>query len=318
MTAKPLALGLLGALFCVLTGGAVMPARAEQSCDRTCLIGFVDQYLAALAKRDPSALPVAKRVRFTENGVALKLGEGLWGTATAVGSYKIYVADPQARQIGFIGVAREHGTPVMLGLRLKVVKARITEIETLVGRSTLSGADKVMAPNPAFAAVLPPTERSSREQLIAIANLYFDSIEQSDGTVAPITADCERMENGVLTTHNPGYLPVKPGDLDIWALGCADQISSRGLVTNNTVTPRRIWAVDEERGLVMGYYRFNIPGTLTSTVLSNGKKMVYGVAEQQPFSSPVTELIRVEDGKIGRIEAAAMQRVPYASPTGWD
>ncbi len=136
--------------------------------------------------------------------------------------------------------------------------------------------------------------------------------------MAPFASDCERAENGVPTTHNPGYIPVKPGDLDIWALGCADQISSRGLVTNNTVTPRRIWAVDEERGLVMGYFRFNIPGTLTSTVLSNGKTMIYSPGEQQPFSAPVTELIRVKKGKISRIDAAAMPRVPYASPSGWD
>jgi len=318
MTIRPLALGFLGALACALALGPAAPARADQTCDRTCLVGFVDQYLAALAKRDPSALPAAKRVKFTENGVALKLGEGLWGTATAVGSYKVYVADPQMRQIGFIGVVNEHETPVMLGLRLRVAKGRISEIETLVGRSTMSGADKLTAPRPDFAEILPPEQRSNREQLVAIAMRFFDSIEQSNGALAPFAKDCERMENGLLTNHNPNFLPVKPGDLNIWAMDCADQISSRGFVTNNTVTPRRIWAVDEARGLVMGYYRFNIPGTLTSTVLSNGKTMIYGLGEQQPFSAPVTEIIRVKSGKISRIEAAAMPRVPYASPSGWD
>jgi hypothetical protein len=52
---------------------------AEPSCDRACLEGFVDQYLAALVAQDPSRLPLAKNARYTENGQELKLGDGMWG-----------------------------------------------------------------------------------------------------------------------------------------------------------------------------------------------------------------------------------------------
>jgi hypothetical protein len=41
---------------------------ADASCDRACLEGFVDQYLAALVAQDPSKLPLAKNARYTENG----------------------------------------------------------------------------------------------------------------------------------------------------------------------------------------------------------------------------------------------------------
>lgn len=44
-------------------------SAAEQSCDRACLTGFVDQYLAAMVARDPAKLPLAKSVKFTEDGV---------------------------------------------------------------------------------------------------------------------------------------------------------------------------------------------------------------------------------------------------------
>jgi hypothetical protein len=49
------------------------------ACDRKCLEGFVNQYLAALEARDPSKLPLAKNAKYTENGVQLKLGDGMWG-----------------------------------------------------------------------------------------------------------------------------------------------------------------------------------------------------------------------------------------------
>ncbi len=45
----------------------IAPA-ADSTCDRACLEGFVDQYLAALVAQDPSKLPLAKNARYTENG----------------------------------------------------------------------------------------------------------------------------------------------------------------------------------------------------------------------------------------------------------
>ena len=46
--------------------------------DRKDLIGFMDQYLDALAAGDPKRLPLSGSARFTEHAKQLKLGEGLW------------------------------------------------------------------------------------------------------------------------------------------------------------------------------------------------------------------------------------------------
>jgi hypothetical protein len=55
------------------------------ACDRACLIGHLQRaHEAALAARDPSLMPLASDVRFTENNVFFPVGEGLWGTVTAV------------------------------------------------------------------------------------------------------------------------------------------------------------------------------------------------------------------------------------------
>jgi hypothetical protein len=50
---------------------------ADTNCDRACLEGFVDQYLAALVAQDPAKLPLAKNARYTESGQELKLGDGI-------------------------------------------------------------------------------------------------------------------------------------------------------------------------------------------------------------------------------------------------
>lgn len=42
-------------------------AETANPCDRACMTGLVDRYLAAMVKHDPSGLPLAKGVRYTEN-----------------------------------------------------------------------------------------------------------------------------------------------------------------------------------------------------------------------------------------------------------
>jgi hypothetical protein len=92
--------------------------------DRACLEGFVNQYLEALVAHDPTRLPMTPDVRFTEDDIALKPGEALWKTASGLGTYKLYFADPQAGQVGFFGTIRENGRPASLVLRLKVENRR--------------------------------------------------------------------------------------------------------------------------------------------------------------------------------------------------
>ena len=68
-------------------GAAIVPAGAQgrASCDRTCLTGLLDRYVDALVAREPSRLPLAATVKFTENGQRLALGDGFWHTVTGKG-----------------------------------------------------------------------------------------------------------------------------------------------------------------------------------------------------------------------------------------
>ena len=71
---------LISCLLIVLTGCL----DNQHPYDRDYLIGFIDKYFEALVTQDPGSLPLAKNVRYTENGQLLELGDGMWGPANAV------------------------------------------------------------------------------------------------------------------------------------------------------------------------------------------------------------------------------------------
>ncbi|HUA21095.1 MAG TPA: hypothetical protein VMB25_20245, partial [Bryobacteraceae bacterium] len=162
---------------------------AQNSCDRACLEGFVDKYFDAMVAHDPHQLPLAKNVKFTENGQKLELGEGLWSSIEGKGTYRLFVTDVPAQQVAFMGTVREEGpkpgesVPRAIALRLKIDHMRIAEVETLVVINPMAGEsiEKLGKPNPVFLEEVPPGERMSRADLIKTANMYFSGMQQNDG-----------------------------------------------------------------------------------------------------------------------------------------
>ena len=116
---------MTGAIAAVLVSGAACAATPAQGptvldCDRACLTGLIDQYLAGMLAHDPKRVPWASHVRFTENNVPMRIGDGLWGTIDKLGGYKVYFADSQAGQAGFYGVVSEGSKTSVYGLRMQV------------------------------------------------------------------------------------------------------------------------------------------------------------------------------------------------------
>src|SRR5690606_26092649 len=135
-----------------------------------------------------SALPLAEGVRFTENNVFIPVGEGLWGTVTAVDEVGLETADPSTGNAAWFGSVMENGAPAILAVRIHVNEAgRIDEIESVVHRRTSLPAPfgdvENMVHDPEFYEILPPGERRSRERLLAAADTYFDTVERNDGQV---------------------------------------------------------------------------------------------------------------------------------------
>ena len=81
---------------------------SEKKLDRPALVCLMEQYLDALANHDPSVVPLANDVKLVENTEVTPIGKGLWETATGgPKQFKIFVADPAAGQVAFMGVIEE-------------------------------------------------------------------------------------------------------------------------------------------------------------------------------------------------------------------
>ncbi|MGH8206271.1 MAG: hypothetical protein ACRETK_05790, partial [Steroidobacteraceae bacterium] len=148
----------------MMMGLLTTASAAPGACNRSCLKGMVDAYLAALVAHDPSRVPIAPDAKFVENTVPMRPGQGLWQTATAVPTtFKIYVPDPTAEQVGFIGLMQESGKPIELGLRLKVQGGQIVEMEHLIARNLSAASLKnLVTPRPGLLSTVPPAERRTR------------------------------------------------------------------------------------------------------------------------------------------------------------
>lgn len=306
---------------------------ARATCDRACLDGFVDGYLDALAKNDPTRLSLTPTVKFTEDGQRLNPGDGLWNTATGRGSYTFYMEDVHAGQVGFFGTMREAGEPIVVALRLKIENRKIAEIETIVIRNKgdAENLEKRGHSDPLFTETIPAGERVSREQLVRTANMYFSGMQLNDGKGEyPFADDCDRVDNGMEATNNrasdtdtevasqgnsvdnarragdPSYSPE-------W--GCRKQFQSGLLHFVTRIRERRFVVVDSERGVALAFAFFDHAAGKTRTFqVPDGRTVTVGPVT--PWTWEMSEVFRVEHGKIRRIEALD-QRCPYGMGSGW-
>ena len=83
-------------IYIVLLIVSIGSVQAADPCDRACLEGYIDKVLTAMSAHNPQQLMLAKDVHYTENGVELILGDGMWGTLSARGNYNLYISDPEA------------------------------------------------------------------------------------------------------------------------------------------------------------------------------------------------------------------------------
>lgn len=282
--------------------------------NRDDLYQVLDDYLAALERRDAGAVRWADAPLTSENNVMIEPGDGLWGTIDRLGDYQLRFADTQTGQIGSFGVVYEHREESAFTLRLRVNSAgAVEEAETIVVRQSDYG---IKFENPRYwdkpilnAKAERPTARAG---MIALSDGYFSTLQLNDGTIhTKFHPDCNRVENGVQTTRNPDFAKIVP----VAALGCEEQFRMGNYRYDDRLRGRRFPLVDEERGLVLAYGFIDHCGRLTEYQLTDGRTVQSPV--RYPHSFYLAELFKIDDGMICQIEANFIT-VPYHMKSPWD
>jgi hypothetical protein len=266
---------------------------AASDCDRDCLRGLITQYLNAMVAHAPAGLPLASNARFTENTATMKIGEGLWKSASGLRSYRQDILDVRQGVATSQVIVEEAGSPVMLLVRLKVAGGQITEIETQVTRNRDDGRifniDAIKTPSKAMAVVPTKSQLASREEAVRIAMLYPAGLKIGSFVTVetPFAPDGYRIENGAITAGQ-----------GCSRAGC-ENMQTQTIIKHPAITTR-VAAVDEELGIVLLRMDFGDTGSY-----GPGNALV------------VWEAFKVYGGQIHAVEAF-MRVMPVSTPSGWD
>jgi hypothetical protein len=322
---------IVAAVASIALGAAVpLDGQVGGPCNRECLTGVAEQYLTALAARDPKRAPFAPTVKFTDNGQELALGDGFWNSASGRGTYVFHTTDQVLGSVVTLTTMREgveKPVPVLMAVRLRIDnQRRITEVEQLVARGdNMPGAVKNLesmnGPRAAFLRATPPADRVSRAELVRVANMYFSGMQLNDGKGKyPFADDCDRLENGGKTTNGPvrggGPRPdPKTATSYSAAWSCREQFESGLIHFVSRIRDRRYVAVDEERGVVAAFAFFDHDaGPSRHFQTPDGRQVTAGPVE--PWTWEIAEVFKVEKGLLHEIEAV-LTRAPYGMGSGW-
>ena len=259
-------------------------ASAQEACDRACLRTMLDQYLNAVIKHDPAAVPLVVGFRQTENAINVRPGNGVWKTVTALGTVQRRYLDPVSGQAAYYGTVEESGGTAIVTVRVRVEGRRLTEAEWYLARADDPGLNGPRQPgrppanlhnpdylskNPPPDRVVPVNQRSDRATLVRIVNSYFDAITSHDNSVAMTHPGCGRVENGSPAPAGrflPPNAPANPpaGQAAPPANANNDCVSGLANFNLSMVVARRIPVVDEEAQVALGYAVFiRRPGSPT-------------------------------------------------------
>jgi hypothetical protein len=302
---------------------------AQAECNRQCLEKMMKDYLAAMVKHNPTALPIAGNVRFTENTdktiEVLPIGKGLWETASAgPGEFQMYAADPVEHAAACLVIMKEKNKDIYLGARIKLNEDdKIIEAEHIVVRDVKLGPT-LENPRPGLLEDVPSKQRMKHWDLMGIGLSYYDALTGEDGTLAPMAKTCERHENGMITaggkpTAKDQEIPGVKLDpaMSKFPKDCTGQISTGTFAYITEIKPRRLVVADVEKGIAVGFSMFYHTGELKTMKIKNVPGVTEIKAFDQKFNLPAVHFFKVRKGEIYEIEAIGTM-LPYGESSKWE
>jgi hypothetical protein len=294
------------------------PATARERCDKACLEDIAGRFMTALAGQKPQDVPWARNVRFTENGVGIQVGEGIWGSIRRKSDFGLTVADPATNTVTWYGLIYDHDAPAYAGVRLTVLGRKVSEAEVIVARERNPGPWKnprQFTIDPRYAAPVAAADRTSRRAMIAAVEGYAKTAARNDGKLhAKFDPACSRTENGItVTSGEVGSIGLvkAPGT---YAQGCEAQLKLGLYRPLDRLRGHRVLAVDEERGLVVATAIADFNLASRSYRLTDGRQV-----ESEAFHAMARELFevyKIVDGRIVAIDAVSVDQ-PFGMPAAW-
>ena len=164
------------------------------------------------------------------------------------------------------------------------------------------------APNPVFSETSGSGGAASREQLVVIAEQYFDGIQNHTAKYVQFNDECRRIENGMLTANNPNPGSIANPISAMSGMKCLEQFSQNKFYFITCIHPRRYVLLDEERGLVLCNCIFVHSG---KAIRENTPAFAL-----RPSSVVISELFKIKNRKIFEIEVVGTM-LPYGIKSGW-
>jgi acetyl esterase/lipase len=203
---------------------SVVAARdPDANCDRACLAGVMSQYLVQVVGHSPRRVSVASDSRIRENTSSIGFGGGVWKHAKKLLRRQDFIDTTSGNVYAAIELQLDDGRVLHLSERLTVRDRAIWQIETVVGDS--ADAQSILRE------VITPEHRSTREQLLGIANGYFEALGMRDLHAARLAQDCTEYVGGR-------------------SIPCLDGLDRR---TGQQAIERRFPLAIPELGVVIGY-----------------------------------------------------------------
>jgi hypothetical protein len=250
-----------------------------------------------MMKHDPELLQRSSRVRFTEDTVEMKLGEGLWKTITGLRPYRQDFIDVREGMAGTHTVVEENGMPVLLALRLRVFGLALAEVETMVVRNRQEG---ILFQPDAFKT--PNLWHGVRAEEVRAEHARGDDPHRHDvprGSARGQLHESRRADVERRVSFRERAEDGRPW-LHLSSPGC-ENMKAQAVPKLPGLT-YRVAAVDEEMGVVWLWQDFgpgSVPGGKGDTMIST------------------FEAFKVYGGKIHAAEAI-LESAPVGRPSGWN
>ena len=257
---------LLIALAAVLIVPASALAQKQKSCSRDSLKKMTDLYIAAQTKGDRSGMPFVAGLDYKENVANFDINKGIINKAVKIDFHRSFYDEATCQTFTEVIVTNKE-EPYVIGVRMRVVLDKISELETIwetTGHWLFDADAYLKYSQPENWGEIPANRRDSRETLLYAANSYLDAFIDANLDIVPWGFPCVRIEGGAYTARD-GETPTSSCEV--------------GVPSGVNIVNRR-FVVDEAAGtvLVMCTFGAGTPGGGSG--------------------APDSHLFRVENGKL--------------------